>query len=61
VSPARTATPARKAPLVLLALLGSLACPNDADPITWTVTEPQARLIGLAEGTYLICLAAEEP
>ena len=37
------------------------ACPNDIEPITWTVTEPQARLIGLAEGTYLICPASEEP
>jgi hypothetical protein len=36
------------------------ACPNDADPIEWTVTDPQAALIGLTEGTYLICPAPEE-
>jgi hypothetical protein len=35
-------------------------CPDDADPIVWTVTDPQATLIGLAEGTYLICPAPEE-
>jgi hypothetical protein len=37
------------------------ACPNDADPITWTVDDPQAALIGLRAGTYLICPAPEEP
>jgi len=37
------------------------ACPDDVEPVEWTVTEPQATRIGLAEGTYLICPAPEEP
>jgi hypothetical protein len=35
-------------------------CPDAAEPIEWTVTDPQATLIGLTEGTYLICPAPEE-
>jgi hypothetical protein len=36
------------------------ACPNGADPIVWELNEPQAMLIGLPEGTYLICPSTEE-
>lgn len=35
-------------------------CPDDTAPIEWTATDPQATLIGLEAGTYLICPAPEE-
>lgn len=32
-------------------------CPDGANPITWTVDDPHAAIIGLDPGTYLVCRA----
>lgn len=33
------------------------ACPNNAEPILWSPSEPQAALIGIPPGDYLVCPA----
>lgn len=32
-------------------------CPDGADPVTWTVDDPHAAIIGIDAGTYVICRA----